>query len=228
MGAAEVELFRAGHRALTQALAVTNEATPEDLGRLARRADPRLRNAVRSRIEGERTGLPGPALTPYLIGLLVMLGMLGTFLGMVLTLNGAAFSLEGSTDLQTMRSSLSAPIKGLGLAFGTSVAGVAASAMLGLISTLCRRERLRMAQLLDARIATVFRRFSLAHQREQAMRCSAPRPRPCRRGEPAAGDGGADRTPEPTAVRPHGGQSGEFHRDAKRSTPIWPTRWANP
>ena len=49
---------------------------------------PSLRNAVRLRIEGERVGLPGPALTPYLAGLLVLLGMLGTFLGMVVTLNG--------------------------------------------------------------------------------------------------------------------------------------------
>ena len=35
---------------------------------------------------GFPAGLPGPALTPYLVGLLVMLGMLGTFLGMVVTL----------------------------------------------------------------------------------------------------------------------------------------------
>jgi hypothetical protein len=165
VGAMEMRRFREATMTLGKAL----EAIPENLTSLGDWLDklhPSMRNAVRLRIEGERTGLPGPALTPYLIGLLVMLGMLGTFLGMVLTLNGAAFSLEGSTDLQTMRSSLSAPIKGLGLAFGTSVAGVAASAMLGLISTMCRRERLAMAQLLDARIATAFRRFSLAHQRE--------------------------------------------------------------
>jgi hypothetical protein len=96
---------------------------------------------VRLRIEGERVALPGPALTPYLVGLLVMLGMLGTFLGMVLTFKGAVFALEGSTDLQAIRSALAAPIKGLGLAFGTSVAGVATSAMLGLLSAISRRER---------------------------------------------------------------------------------------
>jgi len=44
--------------------------------------------------------------------------LLGTFLGMVVTLNGAVIALEGTTDLQTMRNTLSAPIKGLGLAFG--------------------------------------------------------------------------------------------------------------
>lgn len=131
---------------------------------------PSLQNAVRLRVEGERAGLPGPALAPYLVGLLVMLGMLGTFLGMVVTLNGAVFALEGMTDLQSIRSALAAPIKGLGLAFGTSLAGVASSAMLGLISTLVRRERLQAGQLLDGRVATVLRRFSLTHQRQETFR----------------------------------------------------------
>lgn len=169
VGALEMKRF---HEA-TLTLGAALDAIPQNLPTLGDWLDklhPGLRNAVRLRIEGERTGLPGPALTPYLLGLLVMLGMLGTFLGMVVTLNGAAFSLEGSTDLQTMRAALSAPIKGLGLAFGTSVAGVAASAMLGLISTLCRRERLAMAQRLDAKIATRLRGFSLAHQREETFK----------------------------------------------------------
>ena len=138
----------------------------EWLGKL----DSSLQNAVRLRVEGERVGLPGPALTPYLVGLLVMLGMLGTFLGMVVTLNGAVFALEGTTDLQAMRSSLAAPIRGLGLAFGTSLAGVATSAMLGLISALVRRERLQAGQLLDGKIATVLRGFSHTHQRQETFK----------------------------------------------------------
>jgi Mg2+ and Co2+ transporter CorA len=56
------------------------------------------------------------------------------------------------------------------VAFGTSVAGVAASAMLGLVSALCRRERLLTAQILDTRIATVLRGFSLAHQRQETFK----------------------------------------------------------
>jgi hypothetical protein len=148
---------------------------------------------VRLRIEGERIGLPGPALTPYLVGLLVMLGMLGTFLGMVVTLNGAVFALEGTTDLQAIRSALAAPIKGLGLAFGTSVAGVAASAMLGLISALSRRERMLTAQLLDTRIATVLRGFSLAHQRQEDLPGAAvASPGLPDAGRQIAGDDGAD------------------------------------
>jgi len=128
-----------------------------------------LRNPVRLRIEGERGGLPGPALTPYLAGLLVLLGMLGTFLGMVVTLNGTGTALESASDLQAMRASLAAPVKGLGLAFGTSLAGVATSAMLGLLSALCRRDRLQAAQWLDTRIAGSLRAFSRAQQREASL-----------------------------------------------------------
>jgi hypothetical protein len=168
-GASELRQFRQATSRLSQALA----AIPDGLSELGDWLDtlhPSLQNPVRLRIEGERVGLPGPALTPYLVGLLVMLGMLGTFLGMVVTLNGAAFSLQGTTDLQAIRTALAAPIKGLGLAFGTSVAGVAASAMLGLMSAISRRERMLAAQLLDGKIATALRGFSLTHQRQETYK----------------------------------------------------------
>ena len=169
MGALELWRFHQATAGLAAALA----AVPAPLARLGDWLDqvhPSLRNPVRLRIEGERVGLPGPAMTPYLVGLLVLLGMLGTFLGMVVTLNGAVMALESTTDLPTIRSALAAPVRGLGLAFGTSVGGVAASAMLGLLSALCRRERLQAAQRLDSAIATDLRGFSLAHQREETLK----------------------------------------------------------
>ncbi|MCP5208287.1 MAG: DUF802 domain-containing protein [Hahellaceae bacterium] len=129
-----------------------------------------LRSPVRLRIEGERIGLPTPVITPYLVGLLVMLGLLGTFVGMVDTLQGAVIALEATDKLEAIRAGLTAPIGGLSLAFGTSVAGVAASAMLGLMSTLSRRERLLATRLLDTKISSSFRDFSLAHNRQEAYR----------------------------------------------------------
>jgi len=168
-GGLELHRFRQATATLADATAVLSDAPPS-LETWLERLHPSLRSAVRQRIEGERTGLPGPTLTPYLTGLLVLLGMLGTFLGMVLTLNGTGAALQGATDLQAIRDSLSAPVKGLGLAFGTSVAGVAASAMLGLVSALCRRERLQAGQALDARIATTLRVHSLVHRREESFR----------------------------------------------------------
>jgi hypothetical protein len=167
-GAVELHRFRQATASLVQALAGLTEA-PAALQPWVAQLHPSLQAAVRLRIEGERAALPGPALTPYLTGLLVLLGMLGTFLGMVVTLNGTGLALQSATDLAAVRASLAAPVKGLGLAFGTSVAGVAASAMLGLMSTWSRRERLQAAQLLDAKIATTLRPFSLAHQREASL-----------------------------------------------------------
>lgn len=168
MGAVELLRFQQATFTLNAALAALHDQPPQ-LGEWLGRIHPSLQNSVRLRIEGERIGLPGPSMTPYLVGLLVLLGMLGTFLGMVVTLNGTVMALESTADLATTRAALAAPVKGLGLAFGTSVAGVAASAMLGLVSALCRRERLQAALRLDTRTATTLRVFSLAHQREQTL-----------------------------------------------------------
>ncbi len=169
MGALELRRFQQATGGLAQRLAATTTPPPE-LGPWLAELPAGLRNAVRLRVEGERVALPGPALTPYLAGLLVLLGMLGTFLGMVVTLKGTGLALENAADVEAIRASLAAPIKGLGLAFGTSVAGVAASAMLGLMSALARRERQRTAQRLDAAIATTLRVHSRAHQREESLR----------------------------------------------------------
>ena len=169
LGAREVSRYRAATASLAAALANVTEPV-SDTATWLERVPAALRNPVRLRIEGERVALPGLTLTPYLVGLLVMLGMLGTFLGMVMTFKGVVFALEGSTNLQAIRSALADPIKGLGLAFGTSVAGVATSALLGLLSAMSRRERLDVARQLDSLVATVFRPFSLAHQRQEAFK----------------------------------------------------------
>jgi hypothetical protein len=124
---------------------------------------------VQRRIEGHAAALPGPQLTPYLTGLLVMLGLLGTFAGMIVTLGGAASALDNSTELSAIRSALAAPIAGLSLAFGTSIAGVAASAMLGLASTLSRRDRLQTSRALDSALRDKLHHLSTDHQRHQAF-----------------------------------------------------------
>jgi hypothetical protein len=164
-GAFELWRYRQATAALDAAVAEL-AAPPAKLGVWLDRLPAGLRGAVRLRVESERAALPGPALTPYLVGLLVLLGMFGTLLGMVATLKGTGTALEGSTDLVAIRASLAAPVKGLAFAFGTSIAGVATSAMLGLLSALCRRERGEAAQRLDAKIATTLHVFSNAHRRE--------------------------------------------------------------
>ncbi|MGN6809138.1 MAG: DUF802 domain-containing protein [Trinickia sp.] len=169
--AGSVELQR-HHRATSGLIEAVSDLAepPPALGAWLERVPASLRHAVRLRIEGTRGALPSPTLAPYLVGLLVLLGMLGTLLGMMATLRGTGAALESAADLQAIRASLAAPVKGLGFAFGTSIAGVATSAMLGLLAAFCRRERTQAVELLDARIATTLRAFSPAHQRDEAFR----------------------------------------------------------
>jgi len=167
-GAIELLQYQQRTAALARAVAGLAE-TPPSLAAWLDRLPAGLRNTARLRVEGERAAFPGPALTPYLVGLLVLLGMLGTFLGMVATLRGTGNALESAIDLHAIRASLAAPVKGLGFAFGTSVAGVATSAALGLLAALARRERVGAVQQLDTRIATTLRVYSPIHQREQAF-----------------------------------------------------------
>ncbi len=164
----ELRRYRQGTASLQVALDNLSEA-PASLETWLERIDPSLRNAVRLRVEGERVALPAPVLSGYLAGLLVLLGMLGTLLGMMATLRGTGIALETAVDLQAIRDSLAAPVKGLGFAFGTSIAGIGTSAMLGLMAALCRRERLDVAHLLDARISGALREFTPAFRRDEMV-----------------------------------------------------------
>jgi len=168
-GVVELQRYQRGTDTLSKAVRGLTVA-PASLDSWLTQLQPSLRGATRLRIEGQRVALPGPTLTPYLVGLLVLLGMLGTFLGMVATLRGTGAALESAVDLQAIRASLAAPVKGLGFAFGTSVAGVATSAALGLLATICRRARIQAAQQLDVMIATTLRPYSKSHQGEQTYK----------------------------------------------------------
>lgn len=168
-GFRELLRFRGHTESLRNALTNARQADGLDLGQWLQSLPETLRNPVRLRIEGDKVPMPAPTLTPFLTGLLVMLGLLGTFVGMVDTLKGAVVALEGSTELQAIREGLAAPIKGLGLAFGTSVAGVAGSALLGLAAAVCRRERLLAVRELDTQIPTTFRAFSIVYSQQQAF-----------------------------------------------------------
>lgn len=175
VGAGELLLYQRDTRGLASALTQIPNALPKEhqpadsltLDDWLAGVPESLRHAARARIVGASSALPAPTLSPYLVGLLVMLGLMGTFVGMVATLSGAVQALEGGTELSAIRQGLAAPIQGLGMAFGTSVAGVAASAMLGLIATLSRRERAEVAQALVGHRDGYFKAYSLVSQREE-------------------------------------------------------------
>ena len=99
LGLVELIRFRQASASLAGALARLQVDEDFSLQAWLGTLHPTLQNAAGQRVEGEKTGLPAPVFTPYLVGLLVMLGLLGTFVGMVETLQGAVSALEGSTEL---------------------------------------------------------------------------------------------------------------------------------
>lgn len=174
LGAWELRRLRQASTALAQAL--DGLATPPtDIAPWLNTLPATLRDAVRHSLDSGRAALPGPALAPALAGLAVLLGMLGTFIGLVITFGGTAQALQVTTDLTAMRTALSAPVQGLGLAFGSSVAGVAASAMLGLMTALVRRERAAVGQRLQAALGVggPLRAFTAAQARVDAAQAQA-------------------------------------------------------
>jgi hypothetical protein len=100
---------------------------------------PTLRQLFWARIEHTPIAYRSESITPYLVGLMVMLGLLGTLLGLFETLGGAGHALTASNNIDALRSGLSGPMRGLTRSFGCSAAGVSASAMLGLAAAVVRR-----------------------------------------------------------------------------------------
>ena len=82
----------------------------------------------------------GRELNRYLVGLLVFLGLLGTFWGLLQTvhsISGVIDSMKTSSDTSAMfddlKSGLSAPIAGMSVSFTSSLFGLAGSLILGFL-----------------------------------------------------------------------------------------------
>ena len=77
----------------------------------------------------------------YLVGLLVFLGLLGTFWGLLQTITSVGGAIDaidtGNTDNVTMfsdlKAGLAAPLKGMGTAFSSSLLGLSGSLVLGFL-----------------------------------------------------------------------------------------------
>lgn len=99
----------------------------------------------------------------YLIGLLVFLGLLGTFwglLGTIGSINTVIQSLDagtGSTEdvLAALKSGLSAPLEGMGTAFSTSLFGLAGSLILGFLDLQAGRAQNRFYMELENWLSSV-------------------------------------------------------------------------
>ena len=108
-----------------------------------RRADLRLSPTVtRALLDGIATRLDERReSTRYLIGLLIFLGLLGTFWGLLETIGSVADAIAGlkvsSSDAVQMfaqlKASIEGPLKGMSTAFGASLFGLSGSLVLGFL-----------------------------------------------------------------------------------------------
>lgn len=99
----------------------------------------------------------------YLIGLLVFLGLLGTFWGLLGTIGSIGDTIQsldpgsGSTNdiLDALKSGLSAPLDGMGTAFSSSLFGLSGSLILGFMDLQAGRAQNRFYTELENWLSTV-------------------------------------------------------------------------
>jgi hypothetical protein len=99
----------------------------------------------------------------YLIGLLVFLGLLGTFWGLLQTIGSIGDTIQsldpGTGDandvLNSLKSGLSAPLAGMGTAFSSSLFGLAGSLILGFLDLQAGRAQNRFYVELENWLSSV-------------------------------------------------------------------------
>ena len=143
---------------------VLTEGPPPLLALLAAMLrDPRARqrlgpSALRSVLDGVDSRLDERRETSrYLIALLIFLGLLGTFWGLLMTATSVGQTIRelnvASSDpaemFQTLRAGLEAPLSGMGTAFSTSLFGLASSLVLGFLDLQASQAQNRFANELE-------------------------------------------------------------------------------
>jgi len=101
----------------------------------------------------------------YLIALLIFLGLLGTFWGLLLTANSVGETIRGlnvagsdpAQMFETLRAGLEAPLSGMGTAFSTSLFGLAGSLVLGFLDLQTSQAQNRFANELEAWLTSLTR-----------------------------------------------------------------------
>ena len=92
-------------------------------------------DSIRTRLEDSRD------LSRYLIGVLVFLGLLGTFWGLMATVSAVGTLIsdmsveatDGAAIFENLKTSLSGPLAGMGVAFSSSLFGLSGSLVLGFL-----------------------------------------------------------------------------------------------
>ncbi|MFO1349350.1 MAG: flagellar motor protein MotA [Gammaproteobacteria bacterium] len=121
--------------------------------------------AMHSLLEGIRSRLDeARSLSRYLIGLLIFLGLLGTFWGLLNTLASVGAVIDGlgigpGADIgvlfDKLKSGLKAPLAGMGISFSSSLFGLAGSLILGFLDLQAGRAQNRFLNDLEEWLAEV-------------------------------------------------------------------------
>ncbi len=101
--------------------------------------------------------------TRYLVGLLIFLGLLGTFWGLLLTTGSVgdtiqALNTEGKESaqiFQELKLGLEAPLRGMGTAFSASLFGLAGSLILGFLDLQAGQAQSRFYNELEEWLSTI-------------------------------------------------------------------------
>lgn len=102
----------------------------------------------------------------YMTGLLVFLGLLGTFWGLIETvgsvgsvINGLKVGGDASTLFDTLKEGLAAPLGGMGISFSSSLFGLAGSLILGFLDLQSSQAQNRFYTDLEDWLATTVREY---------------------------------------------------------------------
>lgn len=87
----------------------------------------------------------------YIAGILIMIGLLGTFLGLVQAVKYLQhfFTATQSVDINTLFSDMKQTLGGLDKAFGTSIGGITAYLVLGYLNIVLRTKRVRILNQIE-------------------------------------------------------------------------------
>ena len=99
----------------------------------------------------------------YLIALLIFLGLLGTFWGLLVTAGSVGETIRGldvsdadpARMFETLRAGLEAPLSGMGTAFSTSLFGLASSLVLGFLDLQASQAQNRFANELETWVTSL-------------------------------------------------------------------------
>jgi hypothetical protein len=117
-----------------------------------------LMDSIATRLDESRD------ISRYMTGLLVFLGLLGTFWGLIETIGSVGNVIQGlsvggdaTSTFESLRNGLAAPLSGMGISFSSSLFGLAGSLVLGFLELQTSQAQNRFYTDLEDWLATTVR-----------------------------------------------------------------------